>query len=144
MKINNQEYTFTPMSVFEVFEVARVLAPVLTFLALQSDREKLRAGFPQAFCGLVQDYDKPQLDRVFATCLPHVMRSDAGGHAPIYVNGQISYSDIDVTVLLLLICEVVVQNKLLDFYAAPPSKSTGAQGVQAGSTGSGSQTEKVG
>lgn len=144
MRINDKEYNITPMSVFEVFEIARVLAPVLTFLALQTDRDKLRAGFPQAFCGLVQDYDKPQLDRVFATCLPHVSRQDGDGYAPVYVNGQLAYGDIDISTMLLLICEVVIQNKLLDFYAAPPSRSTGVQGGRAGSIGQLSQTEKAG
>ena len=144
MKINNIEYNFTPLNVFEVFEVARVLAPVLTFMSLQRDREQLRTGFPQAFCGLVQDYDKSQLDRIWSTCLSHVTRRDGDGYAPIYVNGQVTYSDIDILVLLSLLWEVIVVNKILDFYAAPPLKSTGVLGDQVGSTGSASQTARAG
>lgn len=144
MKIKDKEYHLRNLNTFEHFELARKLAPVLTLLSMQKDKALLKQGFAQSFVSLVGELRKEDMDIVLATCLTGVTREDQnGGVQPIYVSGQLMFTDIDLNTMMDIIWEVLLKARLLDFFAARPSNSTEGQVGQT-STGSDSQTAKVG
>ena len=136
MKIKNFEYKTTKLNTFQQFDIARKMAPVLTFLALQKDAKTLERGFATAFCGLTQDMNKPDMDSILATCLSEVTREVAPGtYAKVFVSGVLAYDDIDLQTMLKLIWHVLVENNLIDFFS---------DANQTGSSGSASQKAKAG
>ncbi len=144
MKINGSEYRTTRLSTFQQFDIARRLAPVLTMLALQKDPNKLETSFPQAFCGLTQGMEKPDIDIILSTCLSNVSRIVSGGAVPIYSGGLLAYDDIDLSTMLKLIWIVLVENNLLSFFSGALSDLTETPGNEAGSSGSGSRAVRAG
>ena len=145
MKIKNFEYKTTKLNTFQQFDIARKMAPVLTFLALQKDAKTLERGFATAFCGLTQDMNKPDMDSILATCLSEVTREVAPGtYAKVFVSGVLAYDDIDLQTMLKLIWHVLVENNLIDFFSDALSDSTAKPGNQTGSSGSASQKAKAG
>lgn len=137
--ISGKEYRLPELDPFQAFALASKISPILGLMALQEDRTVLEAKFPQSFTALAgtMQMSREDKDEVLRLCLTGVMRGEAGGSfSPIMVNGMMMFKDIDMSVMLKLVWETLVQNKLLDFFSDPHSKLTDQPGGQAASSGS--------
>lgn len=141
--INGTEYRLPELDPFQSFALASKISPILGLMALQEDRVVLAARFPQSFTALAGDMrmSREDKDEVLRLCLSGISRGETGGSfSPIMVNGHMMFKDIDMSVMLKLVWETIVQNKLIDFFSDAHSNSTEQPGGQAASSGSTTRT----
>jgi hypothetical protein len=142
--IDGKEYLIPTLDVFQEFALASKLSRILSMMSLQKDRSVLEAKFPAAFAALAGELQmtKEDRDEMFMLCLSGVRRSEGGVMSPVIVNGRLMYQDMNMSVVLRIIWEIIVAHKLIDFFDVDPSKSTDQPEGQPES--SGSSTRAVG
>jgi hypothetical protein len=123
MQVGSHTYQITPLGVFDQFDIARRVAPIITLLVTQKDREKLKAGFARAFVSMAAGISREDGQAILTLCLSCVKRKDHVGFAPISVAGKLQYSDIDLEQSLELLWGVLVESKIIDFFDVPGSSS---------------------
>lgn len=116
-----------PLSIFDQFDIARRVAPVITMLVLQKDREKLKAGFGRAFVSMSSGLSRDDGQIIMSLCLARVSRKQGTAFAPVQVNGQVMFEDIDMPAALEMIWHVLERSKVIDFFDAPASSSKGLE-----------------
>ena len=121
VSVGRHKYRIEPLSVFDQFDIARRVAPVLSLMTTQKDREKLKEGFARAFVTLSSGLSREDGQTILAICLGKVSRRDTVGFAPVQSAGQIMYSDIDMQQMLELVWHVLAQSKVIDFFDVPVS-----------------------
>lgn len=125
--VSGQQYLVRRLSTFDQFEIARKLSPVLSMMALQTDRAKLAQGFPQAFCALTAGLAKEDVEELYRLILGAVLRSQQGQWVPVYVSGQLAFVDIGMADMLNLVWAVLEAHRLVDFFAGGLSVMEGLQ-----------------
>lgn len=123
--VGGHKYRADPLDVFDQFDVARRLAPIVALLTMQKDREKLKKGFARAFVSMASNLPKEDGRAVLTTCLSKVHRSQGGNFAPVCVSGAVMFDDLDLPRSLELVWEVLARNRLIDFFDEPLSTSKG-------------------
>jgi hypothetical protein len=143
-EINGHKYRLPQLDVFQEFALASTISPILSLMSLQEDKTKLAAKFPQAFTALTGEMglSRQVKDEIIQTCLSGVLREENAAWLPVMVNGQIMYQDVRMTVVLRIVWEILVQNRLIDFFSDPHSNSTEQPAAKPASSGSG--TRKTG
>lgn len=141
-EINGKKYRLPTLDVFQEFALASTISPILSLLSLQTDRTKLAAKFPQAFVALTGEMglSRQAKDEIIRMCLTDVMRDENSAFAPVMVNGQLMYQDMNLDVVLRLVWEILIEHKLIDFFSGTHSKSTEQPGESKASSGSGRKT----
>jgi hypothetical protein len=126
--VGAHRYRVEPLDVFEQYDIARRLAPIVTLLTMQKDREKLKKGFARAFVSMSSGLSKEDGRAILSTCLAQVSRNQGGAFAPLQSGGRLMFADIDLEQSLELLWEVLVRSKIIDFFDVPLSTSKGAGG----------------
>lgn len=116
-------YAAHPLGVFDQFDIARRIAPVITMLVLQKDREKLKPGFARAFVSLSSGLSREDGQALLTLCMAKVSRKTATGMSPIQAQGQMMFDDIGLDQMLELLWHVLVLSKIIDFFDVPASSS---------------------
>lgn len=124
-ELGGHKYRADPLDVFDQFDIARRLAPIVTLLTMQKDREKLKAGFARAFVSMSSGMSREDGRALLALCLSKVHRSQSGNYAPVCPAGQVMFDDIDLPRSLELLWEVLARNRIIDFFDEPLSTSKG-------------------
>jgi hypothetical protein len=121
--VGGHTYHVDPLSSFDQFDIARRVAPIITVLVMQKDREKLKAGFARAFVSLSSGITRDDGQAILTLCLGKVQRKDHVGFAPILAAGKMMYEDIDMPRMLELVWHVLDVSKIIDFFDVPASVS---------------------
>jgi hypothetical protein len=141
-EISGKKYRLPQLDVFQEFALASTISPILSLLSLQTDKTKLAAKFPQAFTALTGEMglSRQAKDEIIQMCLSGVLREESSAWLPVMTNGQIMYQDMGLSVVLRIVWEILVQNKLIDFFSDPHSNSTEQPAGKQASSGSGTRT----
>lgn len=132
--IAGHKYRVEPLDVFEQYDIARRLAPIVTLLTMQKDRSKLKKGFARAFVSMSAGLSKEDGKAILTACLAQVSRNQGGAFAPIQSGGKLMFSDIKLEHSLELLWEVLVCSEIIDFFDVPLSASKkAAEGKEASS-----------
>jgi len=123
--VGGHAYRVEPLDIFDQFDIARRLAPIVTLLTMQKDREKLQKGFARAFVSMASGLSREDGQAVLVTCLSRVHRSQSGAYSPACMNGTMMFSDIGLQDSIDLLWHVLVASKIIDFFDVPPSVSKG-------------------
>lgn len=143
MNINGKEYRLPILDPFQEFALASKISPILGLMSLQEDRNILAAKFPQSFTALTGDMrmSREDKDEVLRLCMTGVLRGEPGGSfSPVMVNGMFMYKDMNLSTILQIVWQVIVDHKLIDFFSDPHSSSTDQPGDRAASGGSATET----
>jgi hypothetical protein len=124
-QVDNHTYRVEPLSTFDSFDIARRVAPVITMLVMQKNREKLQEGFARAFVSLSSGITREDGQAILTLCMARVSRQDQVGFAPIMAAGKMMYEDIGMEQLLQLLWHVLLLSKIIDFFDVPVSSSKG-------------------
>lgn len=140
--INGKEYRLPHLDVFDQFALASKISPILTMMSLNDDKSRLEKKFPQAFAALSQNMSREDKDEILQCGLRGARRQEPGSltWSPVMVNGRLMYDDIDMSVVLRILWEVIEAHKLLDFFGEGPSTSTDQLEDQRASSGSSTRT----
>lgn len=123
-EIKGATYSIGRLTPRQSFHVMRRLIPVQAalFAALEGAKEaasKSQDAWMAALLGPVGDavarLPEADVDYLFDTCLAVVSRQQAERFAPIQVQGQLMFADIDMSTMLRLTMAVVKEN-LSDFF----------------------------
>lgn len=141
-EINGKKYRLPTLDIFQEFALASTLSPILSLMSLQTDKSKLAERFPQAFAALIGQVgmSRQEKDELIRMCMAGVTRDENNVFAPVMVNGQIMYADININVVLTIMWEILVAHKLIDFFSEPHSNSTEQPGGSKVSSGRGTRT----
>lgn len=148
MIVRDHEYLIRQLPLMTQFSLGAKLSPVVALMALQRDRVELRRTFPKSFVALCETMPVEEHRWIIETCMGTITRKDDVVNPPVYVpvwvGGMPAFQDVDLSVMLELIWEVIEQHRLIDFFSVVPSSSTERRDGSSGSSGSGSpQTEKL-
>lgn len=135
--INGKDYELSRLDIFQEFDLSSKLSPVLAIMALQNDRGVLEKTFARSFTAMCTNMDTEMKNEVLSAALVGVRRKDGDGWAPIFVNGRIMYQDINMDTVLKLLWQLIINHKMLDFFATAPSSSQEQAPAQQPPTGSG-------
>jgi len=119
--VGGHTYKVDPLNVFDAFDIARRVAPVITMLVVQKDREKLRQGFARAFVSLASGITREDGQAILTLCMARVSRKDGVGFAAVQTAGKMMYEDIGMEQMLELLWHVLVASKIIDFFDVPAS-----------------------
>lgn len=119
--VGGHTYRVEPLSTFDSFDIARRVAPVITMLVMQKDRDKLQEGFARAFVSLSSGITREDGQAILTLCMARVSRQDQVGFAPIMVAGKMMYEDIGMEQMLQLLWHVLLLSKIIDFFDVPVS-----------------------
>lgn len=123
-KLNGHNYRIQRLDVFQCYDLASRLAPVCGILAMSKDRAAMIEGFPRALASLTGGMSSDERRNSLHIALAAVSRVEGDSVVPVCVDGVMQYQDIEMTDMLRLVCEVLVVNKIIDFFSVPESKST--------------------
>src|ERR1700689_4611487 len=98
--VGGHTYHVDALTTFDQFDIARRVAPIITVLVTQKDREKLKEGFARAFVSLSSGISREDGQAILALCLAKVQRKDHVGFANIVTSGKMMYEDIEMTQML--------------------------------------------
>jgi hypothetical protein len=115
-KLNDIDYRADKLSVFKQLTVTSKLTPILTLLAQQKDKEITKEKFPQFFAAFSSYIKEEDVNEIIRICLPSVKRRFSNKWMPVYHNGELAFSDLDLKAMLHIIYQVLEANKLLDFF----------------------------
>lgn len=138
-EIGGKKYRLPELDIFQEFALASSISPILSLLSLQDDRTKLAEKFPQAFTALTGEMglSRQAKDDIIRLCLSGVTRDENSAFLSVMSpSGQMMYRDMDLRVVLCIIWEILVENKLIDFFSVPHSNSTEQPGEEQVSSGS--------
>jgi len=120
-------YRAEALSVFDQFDVARRLAPIVTLLTMQKDRTVLQKGFARAFVSMSSGLSREDGQAILVMCLGQVSRREQSGQfAPVCVKGQMMFQDIKLEQSLELLWHALLASNIIDFFDVPLSTSKGA------------------
>lgn len=141
MIVREHEYAVRQLPLTTQFSLGAKLSSVVALMALQEDREELRRVFPKSFMALCETIPVDEHRWILETCMGTITRKDdaSGVYTSAWIGGMPAFQDIDLSVMLELIWEVIQQHRLIDFFSVVPSNSTERRDDQPGSNGSGSQ-----
>lgn len=142
--LGDHVYRINKLSVFNQFELARRLSPIMTMLSMQQDKDKLEEVFPTAFAALCEGLTSSDSSYIFNICLSSATMKQGAVFTPIWTDGLPMFEHIDLRLSLSIIFKVLVANNLIDFFAAPLPDSTNQPANGEGSNGSDSQAVKTG
>ena len=130
-KVGSHSYRADPLSVFDAFDVSRRLSPIFTLFAMQKDRSKIEAGFARAFTTATVGMERVDTESVLRICLSCVSRNQSGAaFAPLMVDGQMMFRDIDMPAMLAIVWKVLEANRIVDFFDDPALVSNQGAGDQ--------------
>lgn len=141
-EISGKKYRLPDLDIFQEFALASAISPVLTMMSLSTDKAKLESRFPQSFTALIGNMgmDARAKEDLIRTCLAGVKRDENSAFVDVLSpEGRIMYNDMNLTIVLRIVWEVLVKHKLIDFFIEPRSSST-EQGGKTVSHGSGTLT----
>lgn len=152
--VGGRRYTATKLSAFDQFHVARKFGPILLWLGnaeKEKDPKKSRSAedeardFAQSICAMSAPLSREDAEMGVNLCLSVVKRDVGGdkGWAPLRVDGQWMYNDIELPELLQIVWHVLSLNRLPDFFAVSPSIA-GGKGQGQDTTPPTSQAGKIG
>lgn len=121
--VGGHTYRAEPLGIFEQYDIARRLAPIVTLLTMQKDREKLQKGFARAFVSMSSALSREDGQAILASCLGQISRKEASGFAPIQSHGQMMFRDITLEQSLELLWHVLLASNIIDFFDVPVSNS---------------------
>ncbi len=121
--VGGHTYRVEPLNTFDQFDIARRVAPVITMLVLQKDRDKLQEGFARAFVSLSSGITREDGQAILTLCMSRVSRQDKVGFAPVQAAGKMMFEDIDMEQMLELLWHVLLLSKIIDFFDVPVSGS---------------------
>ncbi len=124
-QVGAHRYQCRKLSAFEAFDIGRKWSYVLANLVTANDLSAKT--FAQGFLAFSTPIPKGDSDFTLNVCLSAVSRAvkDKKGWAPITgPNGDLRYDDIDMPTMLEIVYNVLVLNKIVDFFAIAPSTST--------------------
>jgi hypothetical protein len=118
-KVGAHSYRAEPLGIFEQFDIARRLAPIVTLLTMQKDREKLQKGFARAFVSMSSGLSREDGQAILATCLGQISRKEGAAFAPVNVRGSMMFADITLEQSLELLWHALLASNLIDFFDVP-------------------------
>lgn len=122
-KIGSHTYRVDALGVFDQFDIARRVSPIITLLTIQKDREKLQKGFARAFVSMSAALSREDSYAILSSCLGQVSRKDKVGFSPIQVQGRMMFEDITMEQCVDLLWHVLLMSKIIDFFDVPASSS---------------------
>lgn len=145
MQVGGHEYSVRELPLTTQFSLAAKLAPVVSLMSLQNDRAELKRTFPKSFAALCETMTIADQQWVLNTTLGTIMRHEPNAPpVPAWIGGLPAFQDINMTIMLELVWEVIEKHALVDFFSVSPSNSTDQPGNQPVSSGSGSQKDAAG
>lgn len=144
VKVSGHDYVINKLDVFTSYDLTSRLAPICGVLSLSNDKVAMREGFPRAMASLSSSMGADERRAATMIALSAVQRVVHGGVVAPVLNagGTMQFEDIDVTSMLHLMYEVLLENKIIDFFYVPPSTST--EGTRDASKESSQHTSRTG
>ena len=129
-QVAGKNYRAKKLNAFEAYDVARKWSYVL--LTMAKAENLTSKTFAQGFVPFTAAIPKPDNDFALNTCLASVSRQINGdkGWAPLWVDGQLRYEDVEMSEMLEIVFHVLISNKLVDFFAEPTSTSAQTEAGQ--------------
>ena len=115
MELKGNEYQIGSLNAFDHLHVVRKLAPALPLVEGLVAERNAGKDMTMLTVFVISKLSDEDSDYVISKCLSAVSRKQSSGYAKLMANGALMFNDLDVTDMLKLTAQVIVEN-LGDFF----------------------------